>query len=149
MTVYFPDLSPYDYYAPAAFPGVFTIGWLDQAHPYETGDVAAGLVRKLTSAMIGTSSANVHVNQIRGVRPCGLCGMDEFEDRRLRIGSTEVWIPGAQEVYYASPSMLLHYITAHRYLPPEPFRAALTSLDLSKPYRAQAEYERLAAVVMA
>jgi hypothetical protein len=40
------------------------------------------------------------------------------------VGSSNVFVP-ADGVVYVAPSLALHYIDAHEYLPPEPFQRAV------------------------
>jgi len=146
--MFFPDLSEYDYYSKRPFRGVKTVGWIDNAHPFQTGVIPHDVLEKLKTVMLGNEKINIHVNAIRGVHPCNLCGESDFYDSDLRIGSTEIWISDGENGFYAAPSMIIHYITDHQYLPPEEFLDALREFDLFCEFNAQAEYEKLAAEVM-
>ena len=72
----------------------------------------------------------------------------EDPDRALKVGSTEIWLPDKLGVFYASPSMILHYIVSRGYLPPDEFIRVINAFELNTTYDAQSEYERLAAQVM-
>jgi len=146
--VFFPDLGAYSYYTTAALPRVKAVGWLDCAHPFTTGPIPKDALEKLKLVIIGNEGVDAHVNPIRGIHPCNLCRIDDFPNSELRIGSSEIWIPDGQKGFYASPSMIYHYIVEHRYLPPQVFIDALEQFDVHSKFDAQAEYVKLASEVM-
>ena len=48
----------------------------------------------------------------------------------MLLGSAEVWVPGSGEVCaYAAPDLVIHYISVHRYLPPDVFLQAVMRAD--------------------
>ena len=60
---------------------------------------------------------------------CGLSlGGDQpkfrYKDRVIRLGATDILVPN-DEVVYRAPSLILHYIRRHRYLPPQCFIQAV------------------------
>ncbi|MEI8633209.1 hypothetical protein P4S72_16540 [Vibrio sp. PP-XX7] len=64
-----------------------------------------------------------------------------YNGESLGLGSSEVWLPSVEEgEYFASPSMIYHYIDAHDYLPPLDFVEAVMAFDLDKPFDAQEVY---------
>ncbi|MET3722614.1 hypothetical protein [Sphingomonas trueperi] len=139
--MFFEDLSGYKYYTKIAVPGVRTVGWLDEEHPFRVGEVDRSLLSKLEKMMIGSNEVDIHVNKIRSVHPCNICGDDDFARSKLKIGSTELWIPDGDGGFYASPSMIFHYISDHSYLPPDEFIKALENFNLNERYNAQIQYE--------
>lgn len=151
--MYIEDLSPFIYRTRHPWPNVSSVGWLDSAHSYVKGKAPNAFSEKLDATMRQRSPANVHACQIRGVHPCALCGKGNFEDidpeYALLLGSTQLWIPGRQDRIFVAPSMILHYVVSHDYLPPAVFVAAIDDLDLSIPYEGQAQYKRIAAIAMA
>lgn len=138
---YFPDLSPYRYgFEPASWsaagpPGVepevlywwpgnglgggafsvpeVNVGWLDPGHDFPRGDLPAELVEKLD----GICRAS-RFNMTRGWHCCRFCSGSGAH------GSAEIRIMG-DGVVYAAPTLIAHYVAAHRYLPPEGFVRAL------------------------
>ena len=47
------------------------------------------------------------------------------------MGHSEIWIPNSpRKIYYACPSLVIHYIEKHDYRPPDAFIDAVMSLDL-------------------
>jgi hypothetical protein len=148
MTFY-PDLTAYSYRRHRAFANVQTVGWLDRDYSFPRGEVFDSVLEKLRTIMLGSQIVDARVNQTRGIHPCGFCGADEFEDtdfyERLNVGSVEIWIPNCAGGFFASPSMIIHYIREHKYLPPSPFLTSVTGFDMMTPYNAQKEYERISA----
>jgi hypothetical protein len=148
------------------YPGVLNIGWLDGKHPFETGTVPAPLLGKLRhltlsdavnreSQRAGTfdaaSALIVHQMHVRGSpHECPFCGhaiaLDPQDTDRPRIsdrfflGTSEICIPAAAPtpIFYSFPSLLLHYISAHRYLPPAEFLEALEQFDTDRPFDIEA-----------
>ncbi|MFG1917190.1 hypothetical protein [Micromonospora sp. NPDC048898] len=132
---YFADLTPYTYLErheddqwPSDEQGkdlpLLNVGWLDAAHPYPTGAPPHGLVPALTEL------AKTRVRQTRGHHYCEICVRDMGEGAReaIRQGmiareSAEFEVRG-DGVVYAAPQLLLHYVTAHEYLPPAEFCTA-------------------------
>jgi hypothetical protein len=43
----------------------------------------------------------------------------------VHIGSDEIWVPGENGRIYAAPSLIVHYVEEHNYLPPPPFIEAV------------------------
>ncbi|TDC09207.1 hypothetical protein E1265_32445 [Streptomyces sp. 8K308] len=129
---YYPDLAPYDY-LPATVPaGVTarTVGWLDDSHPFERGPAPADFVRRL-----GLLCRDQRRAQTRGIHRCGLarlggCGREpvhvDIEGRRVLLGSAEVRVADVDGAWLIAPTLVYHYVTAHAYLPPDAFVAAVT-----------------------
>ncbi|WP_444875697.1 DUF7919 family protein [Streptomyces griseicoloratus] len=123
---YYADLSPYTY--DSSDQNALSVGWLDSDHPYPTGPTPDGLVSALVQ------HANHPVNVHRGMHFCNLC--PDFQTARSNIsrgnhfiGSGEIHIKGRDGRVYAAPLMIIHYLEAHRYLPPEEFCAAALGAD--------------------
>ncbi|MEN1410142.1 hypothetical protein, partial [Pseudomonas aeruginosa] len=57
------------------------------------------------------------------------------------LGFSEIWIPGVEKgAYFASPSLILHYIEEHDYCPPQMYSEAVMAVDLEVGYKAQEVY---------
>lgn len=141
--MFYEELSEYVYYPNLPTPNVRMVGWLNRAHPYQVGDVSKKLMTKLKELMRGSENVDVHVSIIRGIHPCEICDENELLDARLLVGSSEIWLPVALGGFVAAPSMILHYIEVHSYLPPNEFLEAVGNFDLEVPYNAQSEYLRI------
>ena len=133
---YFSDLSPYAY-GHGSHPEVVHVGWLDNAHAYATGTVDDGLVEKMRRL------ASKPVELYRGFHICELCieppnlvksclpnravldpdcSWVKWIDGRKSNGEIRVSRGGTT---FAAPLLIVHYVEAHRYLPPEDFLKAV------------------------
>lgn len=147
--MHFEDLTAYRYYLPFELSGVRNVGWLDASHPYPTGEVSESLVCKLREIVCARHSiADAHVNLVRGIHPCNLCGEERVEiscaNAKVLLGMSEIWLPESER-YFASPSLVLHYIERHGYVPPKEFSAAVMAFDLQQSFNAQQIYDELVA----
>jgi hypothetical protein len=144
QSMYFRDLTNYSYYQIKELSNVQNIGWLDKEHSFCTGKVTHDCIKKIRHVIAGSTAVNVHVNNIRGIHPCNLCGEDaiKIEGRRgeIFLGSSEIWLP-TNEGYFASPSMILHYIEDHDYLPPQQFIDAVMLMNMEKQFNGQQIYD--------
>jgi hypothetical protein len=147
--MYLPDLSPYrhedEFPDGRAVSGVVAIGWLQRDHPFPLGDVSPSILSRLEHLIV-----HAPVNRMRGWHVCDLCSEAPAAPLVLAtpsgsvyLGMTEIWVPGAtDEVIYSSPSLVHHYIAAHRYQPPEEFQSAVTNLETNQGWDAGAEFDR-------
>jgi hypothetical protein len=54
------------------------------------------------------------------------------------LGMPELWIPSQKlPGWYVSPSLIMHYIEEHEYLPPDDFIDAVCSIDTSAAFHAE------------
>ncbi|MEU0101771.1 hypothetical protein [Streptomyces sp. NPDC006267] len=128
---HYPDLSPY-VYDESPRP-MLNVGWLHPGRGHATGVVDARVVR----ALVLLSAA--YDNQMRGFHRCGFCDTDRVSvsggpngDTRVWLGSAEIRVRGEDGTVYAAPNLVIHYITAHRYRPPERFcRAAVAAAGIA------------------
>jgi hypothetical protein len=145
--MHFDDLTPYSYYLSGrTLDDVRNVGWLDQQHSFRSGDVSQSIISKLRDIALGSVSFCAHVNMLRGFHPCSLCHLQSVtlnhQGEPLYLGQSELWIPTDNVTKsFAAPSMLLHYVEVHRYVPPENFTDAVLNVDLTLRYNAQREYE--------
>jgi hypothetical protein len=108
---YFADLTPYTYLEHDDAPElpVVNVGWLDAEHAFPKGQAPDHLVA-------GLARRAEHPDQLtRGYHYCELC-----QEAR---GNGEIRVRDDTRIY-AAPTLVVHYITEHGYLPPEDFRAA-------------------------
>jgi hypothetical protein len=72
------------------------------------------------------------VNLTRGFHHCNLCPLPaegQFPepvtvatpDGEVMVGHGEIRVTGEDGVTYASPDLIVHYVTVHRYRPPQKF----------------------------
>ncbi len=132
------DLTPYEGFIPRAISNVLNVGWLGQDGEFETGPVPAGLVEKLSEVLVsnGIFESRVHQLRSRWPNPCHICGRDEFA--KPYIGLCEMWIPSTQrDLYFAAPSLIIHFIEHHGYRPPQIFIDAVFQLNLDEAFSAE------------
>lgn len=112
---YFKDLTPYTYSSGtfAEQTDAVNVGWLEQPWPFETGEVPRGFVDRLYAL------AQRPINLYRGSHTCW-CGH--------ATGNGDIRVVGADGVTYAAPVLVAHYVSAHRYKPPQAFIDAVMTL---------------------
>lgn len=123
---YFPDLSEYSYgREESGDPARRNVGWLDKSHGFPTGDVGPDRIEKLRKICA------IRHRAMRGWHLCELCGSPErgvpeiCGGMPVKLGSAEIRVEGKDGVVYCAPNLILHYVTAHRYMPPVEFLMAL------------------------
>lgn len=112
VTMYLPDLSVY----PHATTHLLSVGWLDGTHSFATGLTSFVFQSKL--ALFCDQPTFVAM----GRYTCDLCGK--------ATGSGQIWIFGIADVIYVSPTLILHYVVDHRYLPPAEYIEAVMKCEL-------------------
>lgn len=144
--MYFADLTNYIYYRNSSFKEVFNIGWLELDCSFRSKKPNAEFLNKLGLLMKGSDYCDVHVNKIRSLHPCNICGEDNVreivDEVNLLLGATEIWIP-FDAGWFAAPSMILHYVSVHHYDPPHAFVNAVMKMRLDEKYIAQDVYDSL------
>jgi len=103
------DLQPYDYMG--KIEQVKSVGWLEGNFP--KGETDPKLVELLEKFPV--------INKCRGFHLCEYCD-DQIKDGKIvgETGNGEIWIVGKDQIY-AAPSLIIHYIKDHNYLPPQEF----------------------------
>jgi hypothetical protein len=109
--LFFQDMSPYVYLCDEPLPNVYNVGWLDTDHPFPRGTVSERFLSNLQQ------HCKTLVRHTRGPFPCPFCDWTGL----IECGSAEVWIKGKENVVFAAPSLIYHYITSHGYRPPQEF----------------------------
>lgn len=132
---YYPDLAPLDYFDRRWSERLVAVGWLDRDHPFPRGPVATQVMNRLVE-LAADPWEPMH---FMGLVLCGFCNVDgnnreevwrvthvRFSGRLVNVGASNLFIPGAKRVYVA-PSLILHYISAHQYKPPDVFCDAVVA----------------------
>lgn len=138
---HFDDLTPYTHQiAPFSFNGVRNIGWLDLTKSFVTNSSLSEVIVKLTLAVSSGGVFQPLVEPIRESPSCAICGELNLKDLSGRsVPKSELWIP-ADELIFACPIEILHYIEFHKYRPPESFISAVLKLDIRAPFDANSIY---------
>jgi hypothetical protein len=106
------DLSPL-----GDSPRLFAVGWLARGHEYPIGEIPMATYKKLAALLAKPWQAAAS----GVIQPCSLC-LYEAD----RAGTMNLFVPGEQRVYVA-PELILHYLNAHHYRPPEEFCTAVVN----------------------
>ena len=140
---WYDDLSPCDYFGVENAPKFKAVGWLEEGREFRRGKADPRFVHKLV-LLLGESNP---LEPSSDPYFCSLCafsrGPSEFHLFQspgmpsVPMGNRNLFLPGAGFLYIA-PSLVLHYIDAHQYLPPDEFIKAV--LDCP-PTRSQ-EYQK-------
>jgi hypothetical protein len=139
---YFDDLAPCTYLGPSRGCAL-AVGWLEAGHDYAHGrvepDIVAALARLFEHAWEPVTTHGWH--------DCSLCARQpedgpitrEIAGQRELLGVKNLLVP-FRGVIYAAPSLIIHYIEAHGYRPPDAFVEALGAIDpTAAHYRAECE----------
>jgi hypothetical protein len=131
---WYADLTPYVYMEPE--PNTLNVGWLDAAMPFLTGETEAQLVERLRDI------CRAGINRTRGLHRCNLCPAPTErtwppEPNRVTsdhgeyvVGGAEIRVRDGDGTIYAAPDMIIHYVQAHNYKPPDPFIAAVIGWEV-------------------
>lgn len=117
---FYEDLSTYEY--TEADGPMKNIGWLAPPHPFTTGDSPGWLLPGLL--LLAEDLECV----MRGVHDCEYCEVESPVRFRfgpsgkvISVGTGEIRVDGRDGKKYAAPSLVVHYVAAHRYRPPQEF----------------------------
>src|SRR5262245_46311185 len=108
---WFADLSPCTYFGADCAAFLRAIGWLDRAQPFSFGAVDPAVYRRL----VVLSKFPWEPAVLMGVHGCQLCQYEPGSH-----ASTNLFIPGNGTVFVC-PTLVVHYMNAHRYKPPDEF----------------------------
>ena len=117
------DLAPCEPVLLTAKVPLLAVGWLDEAHPYTRGPV----VREAFHTLIALLKEPWQPFVFAGRHACPFCrfsGGPASFGAEVTMGSANVFVPGEACIYVA-PSLILHYIDAHAYAPPDVFWEAV------------------------
>ena len=120
---YFADLTPYAYGPDEGWTGDLNIGWLEAGKPYSHGTPPDGFLEALITC------AARPVRLYRGIHTCELCGASDvhfdLEGREVYVGNGELRVHDRAGQAYTAPTLVVHYVETHGYLPPPAFIAAV------------------------
>jgi hypothetical protein len=124
---YYEDLSKYEY--SDSENSMVNVGWLGVGHSFTTGDFPP----ELRDPLLYLSDEVKKL--MRGFHDCEFCEVRSpiFINTALNsrgavmLGSGEVHVV-SEGIIYAAPSLLIHYIDEHSYLPPASFLEGLRNI---------------------
>ena len=130
---YFADLSPCTEFPIAPSAKLLAVGWLDKEQPYAKGFVPQTVVARLVELLVNPWQP---VGSMGG-HDCPLCrftsGPRQFNLATdtldtgytiVQMGINNLFVP-AQDCIFVAPSLILHYMDAHEYAPPQSFQQAV------------------------
>jgi hypothetical protein len=125
---HFSDLSEYSY-SPTD-EKIINVGWLGRGEAFETGGIDEGIWDELVRL------ASDPVNVMRGLHDCEFCDIESpvrvpsnYSTKRFAsLGTGEIRVRDESDRCYAAPTLILHYIRSHNYLPPEGFIQAIRAV---------------------
>lgn len=122
---YYADLSDYEYFDHDR--PLLNVGWLGKEHDFPTGEVPSDVVERLV--LLADEPENI----LRGMHQCEFCTRES--PIRLRVpsregyvvlGTGEIWVE-RRGIAYSAPTLVVHYIIDHHYLPPAEFLEAVVA----------------------
>jgi len=123
---WFADLTPYSYGPSREDPKPLNVGWLSIKQPFPTGATSVEFQRRLGELCARPADIGF---VCMGPHSCEWCvpalrakGVTVFADGEMATGEIRVRGPRGM---YAAPTMIIHYVTAHGYLPPPEFIEAV------------------------
>lgn len=133
---YYADLSKYDYWRftwPPEMPDGscdwLNVGWLGEGYSFELGSVPKGFLGRLVELAVRPERVT------RGVHHCEFC--DQKSPIKVTAGSGDIaWlgngeisVGGANGVTFVCPTLIVHYIDCHSYLPPRQFVESVMAIS--------------------
>lgn len=140
------DLTDYSHLInPFTFVDVKNVGWLNLKSNFQKGELRSSVLRKLKDVARQDEIFQPTVEPGRGFPFCEVCGSVKIcNSGGELIRDAELWIP-YEDIIFASPVLILHYIEVHHYLPPAEYIDAIIGIDIRQPFDAEKAYrDRLA-----
>jgi hypothetical protein len=116
---HFDDLTECDYFGAEYAQSLRAIGWLTKDKPFATGKTDSEAFAKLKELMQAPWQPMITL----GVHECELCQFD------TPCGNLNLFLPNGN-VVFVCPELIVHYIAAHHYRPPDEFITAVTNCPL-------------------
>ena len=141
---YYQDFSKYDIFP--AWDMLVAVGWISPLHSFSTGAVASDVVSKLSELLVDPIQPRFHLFML-GRHHCLYCPetipvakAEVVNGVKLSIGRNNLFVPAAGKRVFVAPSMIIHYIIAHNYCPPQEFLEAVLSCP---PMRSTRYYQEM------
>ena len=112
---YYKDLTPCDYFPFKHEGNLISVGWLEKGYEYEKKAISNEVYQKLQHLLKDPFQPVIAA----GFHECSLC---QFESEKN--GIKNLFVPYQGKIYVC-PELILHYINAHNYRPPEIFIEAI------------------------
>ena len=118
---HFADLTQCDYFGAEHAPKLLAVGWLTSGKEYPTGATNPDTFSRLKCLLDNPWEPMM----FGGVYECDLCQYDP------PCGQTNLFVPDGS-VLFVCPALIVHYIAAHHYRPPDAFLAAVDACPDSR-----------------
>jgi hypothetical protein len=102
------------------------VGWLEAGLTFQHGDVGEEFFEALMKLLVNPWQPYAHP----GFHRCPICRFAgpppiiKFKDYSVEMGALNLFVPG-DGVLYVAPSLIVHFIDAHDYRPPDEFIEAV------------------------
>lgn len=119
---HFPDLSPCGYFSGVSDDRLIAVGWLESGHDYTSGELSDSVVSRLTELLVNPWQPSIAMGQ----HDCSFCRFSggprtfTFNNSTIEMGISNLFIPTKDQIFVA-PSLIVHYMDAHNYAPPDVF----------------------------
>jgi hypothetical protein len=130
--MHYTDLTPIWLPPSEGSPKLLAVGWLEPGREYRRGEVETEFVAILADLLVNPWQPAISM----GRHTCGFCrlsgGPASFRFGNLAssseapLGVSNLWLP-ANGFLFIAPSLILHYMDAHGYSPPDEFQAAVVA----------------------
>ena len=117
---HFDDLTEFDYFGAEYAQSLRAVGWLTNDMLFATGKTDPNAFAKLKELMHAPWQPIITL----GIHECELCQFDS------PCGNANLFVPNG-EVVFVCPELIVHYIAAHHYRPPDEFISAVTNCPLT------------------
>jgi len=111
---WFEDLSPCDYFGPQCAETLQAVGWLERGHAFPQGKADRRVFDRLAEFRKDPWQPVLSA----GPHNCDLCSYNG------EAGVSNLFIPGNGRLFVC-PELIVHYMNAHQYCPPEDFCRAV------------------------
>ena len=130
--MYFPDLTPYSYAGRHPTPKLLAVGWLDEDHSFDTGEVSTDVLECVLSLCFKPVEQMLGFHGSPFLKPAPFGYPVEYKGKKRLLGSAEIRIPGVDGVMYAAPDLIYHYMKDCKYMPPKVVIDALVQMVRDK-----------------
>jgi len=103
---------------------LLAVGWLEHPHPFPKGSTPEGFSARLREIVALSRSMYSQFN-FRGAHNCSHCEATKDPTQPGPIWSQEIIIIPGEQIIYAAPGGVVHYVEDHAYLPPAGFIEAV------------------------
>ena len=117
---HFDDLTECNYFGAEHAQSLRAVGWLTSDKRFATGKTDPSAFAKLKELLSAPWQPMITL----GIHECELCQFDS------PCGNANLFVPNGY-VVFVCPELILHYIAAHHYRPPDEFITAVTNCPLT------------------